>query len=69
MKTAEEILDTYEYFEHDGETVSIHEDLIHEAMNEHRINAFTELFKRIEGGSRNSITLGELNRYIKELKQ
>jgi hypothetical protein len=69
MKSAEDTLDSYEYIEHDGETVSIHEGLIHEAMNEYRVAAFIELFDRIQGGDRNSISTGELNKFIKQLKQ
>jgi len=64
MRNAEEILDTYEYIEHDGETVSIHEDLIHDAMDEYRMDAFAELFNRTKG---DSITIEELNKFIKEL--
>lgn len=67
MRNAEEILDTYEYVEHDGETVSIYEDLIHGAMNEYRMDAFAELLNKMKGGARNSITIEELNKFIKEL--
>ena len=38
-------------------------------MNEYRVAAFIELFDRIQGGDRNSISTGELNKFIKQLKQ
>jgi len=63
MKLAEEILDTYEYFDCDGETVSIHEDLIHSAMEQYAKQYALNLFGQYLCGEK---TIAEISQELKQ---
>ena len=63
LNLAEEILDTYEYFDCDGETVSIHEDLIHIAMEQYAKQYALNLFDQYLDGEK---TIAEISQELKQ---